>query len=215
MARKNATVFISTYRNHHLAVTAIADIKRRLRRDRVSNAWLMRTGDIRTHTLDLSTIQSAADSAREFRRISNRLDILIVNTASKYDSSSIRISPDGYEVVFQEQFLSHFTFIAEILEFVVETSFNHGDARIIGIVSDEHEQADFIDFKNIRAEPGQYSMPNLGDGAEKREKVRQKRLIDKYERAKLAVLVGFKVLAEKMKEQMITNILVNFCCIGM
>lgn len=96
-----------------------------------------------------------------------------------------RLSPDGFEMTFQVNHLSHYAFIDKLLPVIERTAEEFGDARIIGVTSGAAFEASTIDFENLRdaGSPGAMTAWR------------------QYARSKLAVLLGMKELARREWEK--------------
>ncbi len=106
-------------------------------------------GATRFHELDLALIASATESAKRFREIEGRIDILVANAGISLVSLDKLLSPDGYERIFATNHMGHFAFSTSLfgklllsaavrsppltyhLDVVGATSTRIGDARIV------------------------------------------------------------------------------------
>ena len=86
----------------------------------VANARLgENAGAIYFHHLDLATIESAWESARDLLKLLDQLDIVIANAGAW----RLGFSKDGYENTFQTNHLSHFAFILPLLGLLLSSRF--------------------------------------------------------------------------------------------
>jgi NAD(P)-dependent dehydrogenase (short-subunit alcohol dehydrogenase family) len=69
---------------------------------------------IKYHELDLSSMQDAWNSAQEFKKLENRLDILVCNAGVSMTTLQ-KLSPDGYDMMFAVNHLGHFAFTLGLL----------------------------------------------------------------------------------------------------
>ena len=73
------------------------------------------SGSVHFHPLDLSSIETARQSAVEFKnKALGRLDIIIGNAGIAFPPLN-QLSQDGYERTFAVNCLGHFVFIMELL----------------------------------------------------------------------------------------------------
>lgn len=205
LARKNATVYIAA-KDTEKTKRAIQDVKSRLRKDKgVKCTESEINARVLHHTLDFSEISSVIESAKDFIRHCERLDILIINTAVKCDGSAVgKLTPDGYESSFEELYLGPFAFLTEALPLVERTSKDYGDARIVVMVPNEYRESKTIDFEDLEEEWKQFC-GFVRDGYNLKLKDRF------YERSKLAALLSSKAMDEKLRERGILNVFTNIC----
>lgn len=69
---------------------------------------------IKYHELDLSSMQTAWQSAQAFKKLEQKLDILICNAGVSMTTLQ-KLSPDGYESMFAVNHLGHFAFTTALL----------------------------------------------------------------------------------------------------
>ena len=84
---------------------AIAEVEKRLDG---------KAGSIKFHQCDISTIGGAKASAEVFKKIENRIDILVANAAVSMAYQD-ELSPDGYEKAFATNHLGHMAFVMSLL----------------------------------------------------------------------------------------------------
>lgn len=94
-------------RNKEKSLKAIAEVEQRLSSGKGAGA-------IKFHQCDLSSIKGAKESAEAFKKIENRIDILVANAGISLAFRD-QLSPDGYEKTFATNHLGHMAFIMTLL----------------------------------------------------------------------------------------------------
>jgi NAD(P)-dependent dehydrogenase (short-subunit alcohol dehydrogenase family) len=119
LASKGATVYVAA-RNSESNQTGVAEARKRLKLDNNNNNNNKTIEDshedkrIKFHELDLSSMQSAWSSAQEFKKIEQRLDILVCNAGVSMTTMQ-KLSPDGFDTMFTTNHLGHFAFTMGLL----------------------------------------------------------------------------------------------------
>lgn len=98
---------------------------------------------------DLSDLEQVRRLAHQFHKRYSRLDVLINNAGAYYVKR--QISPDGIELTFALNHLSHFLLTALLLDRLKETASQYGEARILNVSSISHA-AGKIDFSNLQSD---------------------------------------------------------------
>lgn len=104
LAQRNCKVYVAS-RNREKSLKGIAQAEATLREPH---------GSIHFHQLDLASIQGARQSAEEFKKLEERLDIVVANAGVSMLNQS-ELSRDGYERMFATNHLGHFAFLTTIL----------------------------------------------------------------------------------------------------
>ncbi|HWF80284.1 MAG TPA: SDR family oxidoreductase [Streptosporangiaceae bacterium] len=99
---------------------------------------------VRLHLLDLASLASVRQSAKEFIALGEPLHVLINNAGL---AGQRGITSDGFELAFGVNHLGHFAFTQELLPLLRES----GQARVVAVASDAHYQAKGIDFDALRS----------------------------------------------------------------
>lgn len=118
LASKGATVYVAA-RKSEGTDAGIEEARRRARATtttRSDDAGKLEDGDekIKYHELDLSSMETAWQSAQAFQKLEQKLDILICNAGVSMTTLQ-KLSPDGYETMFAVNHLGHFAFVASLL----------------------------------------------------------------------------------------------------
>lgn len=109
LASKGATVYVAA-RKSEGTDAGIEEARRRV------EATVAGKSDekIKYHELDLSSMQTAWQSAQAFKKLEQKLDILICNAGVSMTTLQ-KLSPDGYETMFAVNHLGHFAFVTALL----------------------------------------------------------------------------------------------------
>lgn len=190
LAQKGATVYVAS-RNQEKSERAIATARERLKGQ---------GGPIKFHKLDLASIRSARESARAFRQLEDRLDILVCNAAISM-SSLQELSPDGYERAFATNHLGHFAFVMELLDLLEAGAKSTGDARVVMVSSLAYRVAQKPDYDSLRSVV-------KDDGTRIWD---LKGAFIRYGNSKLANIHFASELDSKFRERNIRNIYCNSC----
>jgi retinol dehydrogenase-12 len=92
-----------------------ADAKKRL-----EDLNLGGSGVVKTHSLDLSSIEDAKTSAKELLKTVTKLDIVMLNAGVMVPPQDQK-SKDGYELMFAVNHLGHFAFLLPLLPLLMKT----------------------------------------------------------------------------------------------
>jgi retinol dehydrogenase 12 len=98
---------------------------------------------------DLSDLEQVRRLALQFRQRYSRLDVLLNNAGAYYFKR--QLNPDGYELTFATNYLSHFLLTMLLLDILTTTSEQYGEARIINVSSVVHASGK-IDFSDLQSE---------------------------------------------------------------
>jgi retinol dehydrogenase-12 len=134
LARRGGRVYIAC-RSRSRGEAAAASI----RADTGSNA-------VGVLPLDLASLASVRNCAREFLALGEPLHVLINNAGVAGRQGT---TPDGFELMFGVNHLGHFALTAALLDCMAASS----PARVVTVASDAHYQAPGIDFDALR-KPG-------------------------------------------------------------
>jgi retinol dehydrogenase 14 len=149
LANMEATVILAC-RNTEKAASAAEDI-------------IKSSGNfnVKTMNLDLSSFANVREFANEFLATYDRLDLLINNAGIV--TLKQQMTNDGYEILYQVNYLSHFLLTNLLLSLIKKTAdAKHPFApRIINISSSAHNIAKF-DINNLNAEKSYTSFINYG-----------------------------------------------------
>jgi NAD(P)-dependent dehydrogenase (short-subunit alcohol dehydrogenase family) len=112
LASKGATVYVASRKSEGTD----AGIEEARRRVKATDTGKSEDGDekIKYHELDLSSMQTAWQSAQAFKKLEQKLDILICNAGVSMTTLQ-KLSPDGYETMFAVNHLGHFAFVTALL----------------------------------------------------------------------------------------------------
>ncbi|KAH0602426.1 uncharacterized protein H6S33_008765 [Morchella sextelata] len=194
LARRNCTVYIAA-RNPEKADRAIADIQRRL------FPATQGVGEIIYHHLDLLDLKGVYESAHRFLRDHDRLDILVANAGTAFESID-QLSVDGYDRSFATNHLGHFAFITTLLPLLERTSgINGGDVRVVVTSSMAYQFAgnNGIDFDSIRVKSEGKSILDMKAAGRR------------YGRSKMANILFTQELSKRLEARGISGIRVNAC----
>ena len=108
---------------------------------------------------DLSSMDEVRRLAAEFRAIYNRLDVLLNNAGAFF--SDFQVSADGYEMTFALNHLSYYLLTNLLLDNLLQTAEEQGEARIINVSSSAHRNAT-MRLDNLRDESGFSFMNSYG-----------------------------------------------------
>jgi len=100
-------------------------------------------GDARLKFLtsfDSSNLSTVKEFAATFSKAYNRLDVLILNAGTGYLKREDRITKDGFEGVFQINYLSHFLLTVLLAETLKKTE----GARVVSLTSVEHRSSSAV-----------------------------------------------------------------------
>ncbi|KAI9651623.1 MAG: hypothetical protein M1829_002587 [Trizodia sp. TS-e1964] len=190
LASKGATVYVAS-RNPQKTEAGIIRARERIG----ANA-----GSIIFHPLDLSSIKSATHSAREFKKIEARLDILICN-AGICMTSTKELSSDGYEKMFATNHLGHFAFVNGLTDLLEGTATSQGEARIVITSSYAYKMASKLNYENLQRS-------DENDGNRARDLTRAFR---RYGDSKLANIYFARELDRRFRQKGVQNIYCNTC----
>ncbi|KAL8798231.1 MAG: hypothetical protein Q9182_006837, partial [Xanthomendoza sp. 2 TL-2023] len=190
LAQRNCKVYVAS-RNREKSLKGIAQAEATLDD---------RHGTIRFHQLDLSSIEGARQSAEAFKKLEDRLDIVVANAGVSMLNQS-ELSQDGYERMFATNHLGHFVFLTILLDLVKRTSRISGDARIVVTSSIGYQFATGIDYSSLtHARPG--------DGGSMWD---VKPAFVRYGSSKLANIYLAIELNRRLREDGYTNVRCNCC----
>jgi NAD(P)-dependent dehydrogenase (short-subunit alcohol dehydrogenase family) len=114
LASKGATVYVAA-RKSEGTHAGIEEARRRVTTATSGGAGQSDSNEkIKHHELDLSSMQAAWQSAQAFKRLEQKLDILICNAGVSMTTLQ-KLSPDGYETMFAVNHLGHFAFVTALL----------------------------------------------------------------------------------------------------
>ena len=99
---------------------------------------------VRLLRLDLASLASVRQCAREFIALGEPLHVLINNAGL---AGRRGITSDGFELTFGVNHLGHFALTQALLPLLRES----GQARVVAVASDSHYQAKGIDFDALRS----------------------------------------------------------------
>ena len=135
LAEKGATVIMAC-RNLDKANAAAAGIRSSIPK-----------ADVRVSEIDMSSLASVRKFAARFLAEYKRLDILINNAGVMIPPKTI--TPDGFELQFESNYLGHFLLTGLLLPTINNTP----DARVVSLSSIAHRGGK-IDFDSFKAERG-------------------------------------------------------------
>ena len=104
LARKGCTVYAAS-RNPEKSAQGIAKVQARLGG---------KGGPVKFHHLDLATIEGSRRSAEEFKKLEDRLDIVVGNAGIAMVAAE-ELSKDGWEKQFATNHLGHFAFVTTLM----------------------------------------------------------------------------------------------------
>ncbi|KAK1455375.1 hypothetical protein CMEL01_04135 [Colletotrichum melonis] len=87
--------------------------------------------------MDLASLDSVRAAAAEFKRRSDRLDILINNAGLMYTPEGSR-TKDGFEMQFGVNHLAHFLLFTELRDLMASSSTPGSAARVVNVTSSGH-----------------------------------------------------------------------------
>lgn len=105
---------------------------------------------------DLSSMDEIRRIAAEFRAKYDRLDVLLNNAGAVF--SEYQASVDGYEMTFALNHISYYLLTHLLLDMLIQTSQEKGEARIVNVSSSAHRNAT-LRLDNLR-EASSYSFMN-------------------------------------------------------
>ena len=108
---------------------------------------------------DLSSMDETRRVAAEFRAKYDRLDVLLNNAGAFF--SDFQVSADGYEMTFALNHLSYYLLTNLLLDTLLQTAEEQGEARIINVSSSAHRNAT-MRLDNLRDESGFSFMNSYG-----------------------------------------------------
>jgi len=98
--------------------------------------------------LDTSNLATVKEFAGDFLKAYKRLDVLILNAGTGYLKREDRITKDGFEGVFQVNYLSHFLLSALLADTLSKTE----GARVVSLTSVEHRSSSAVcDWESLSA----------------------------------------------------------------
>lgn len=209
LSQRNCTVYVAS-RNREKSLQGIAHAEATLPESR---------GAIKFHELDLSSIEDAKRSAEEFKKLENRLDIVVANAGVSMLNLS-ELSRDGYERMFATNHLGHYTLITTLLgptpqsvtdmvrvslinvvDLVKRTSMTYGDARIVLTSSIGYKSATGLDYSSL-------TTARPGDGKSAWD---VKSAFDRYGNSKLANIYFASELDRRLRQEDYRNVYCNSC----
>ncbi len=116
-------------------------------------------GEIDYLIADLSSMAEIRRIAAEFRARHDRLDVLLNNAGAAF--SEFQLSADGYEMSFALNHISYYLLTHLLLDVLIETSQEQGEARIINVSSSAHRGAT-VRLENLRDKSGFNFMNSYG-----------------------------------------------------
>ncbi len=99
---------------------------------------------------DLSTLSGVNDAADTVLERYQRLDVLVNNAGAIFDKR--QLSADGYEMTFALNHLSYFVLTRRLLDLLLATANQHGEARIVNVSSGAHFSVSGVRFDDIQRE---------------------------------------------------------------
>ncbi len=108
---------------------------------------------------DLSSMDEIRRIAAEFQANCGRLDVLLNNAGAVF--SDYQESADGYEMTFALNHISYFLLTHLLLDMLVQTSQEQGEARIVNVSSSAHRNAT-LRLDNLRDASGYSFMNSYG-----------------------------------------------------
>ncbi|KAL8701844.1 MAG: hypothetical protein Q9224_000311 [Gallowayella concinna] len=190
LAQRNCKVYVAS-RNREKSLKGIAQAEATLHDGH---------GTIQFLQLDLASIEGARRSAEAFKKLEERLDIVVANAGVSMLNQS-ELSHDGYERMFATNHLGHFVFLTILLDLVKRTSKICGDARIVVTSSIGYQFATGLDYSSlINARPGD------GDSVWD-----VKSAFVRYGNSKLANIYFARELDRRLREDGYTNVHCNSC----
>ncbi|CRG88291.1 hypothetical protein PISL3812_05320 [Talaromyces islandicus] len=203
LASKGATVYVAARKSEGTDV-GIEEARRRVRAatTKTSDDAGKSDGDekIKHHDLDLSSMKTAWQSAQAFKKLEQKLDVLICNAGVSMTTLQ-KLSPDGYETMFAVNHLGHFAFVAALLDIIKNTADTTQDGRIIFTISDAYKQAKKLDYEKLKTskpEDGK-TLKDIGDAWMR------------YADSKLAIVYSTIELSNRLRNADIANIYLNAC----
>jgi len=115
----------------------------------------VKNSDIDTLLADLSSLDEVRDLTNEFKNRYDRLDVLINNAGAIFFTRVLTI--DGYEKTFALNHLSNFLLTNLLLDKIILTARNTGEARIVNVSSDAHRGGK-IYFDDLMFEQRRYGI---------------------------------------------------------
>lgn len=108
---------------------------------------------------DLSAMDEVRRIAAEFRSKHDRLDVLLNNAGAVF--SNYQQSVDGYEMTFALNHISYYLLTHLLLDILLGTAKEQGEARIINVSSSAHRNAT-LRLEELRDESGYSFMNSYG-----------------------------------------------------
>ncbi|KAL8857331.1 MAG: hypothetical protein Q9178_006097 [Gyalolechia marmorata] len=190
LAQRNCIVYVAS-RNREKSLRGIAEAEATLSDPH---------GAIKFHHLDLSTVDGARWSAEEFKKLEDRLDIVVANGGVSMLAQN-ELSQDGYERMFATNHLGHFVFVTTLLGLLKQTSRLYSEARIVVTSSIGYRTATGLDYSTLtQARPG--------DGESVWDLVPS---FVRYGNSKLANIYFTIELDRRLREDGYTSIYCNSC----
>ncbi|KAL8778600.1 MAG: hypothetical protein Q9213_007344 [Squamulea squamosa] len=194
LAQRSCVVYVAS-RNREKSLKGIAEVE---------TAFPNTKGAIKFHHLDLSTVDGARRSAEEFKKLEDRLDIVIANAGVSMLAQN-ELSQDGYERMFATNHLGHFVFLTTMLDLLKQTSKRHGEARVVITSLIGYQPATGIDYSALTQ-----VRPN--DGGSVWDVVPA---FVRYGNSKLANIYFTIELDRRLQEDGYTNVYCNSCHPGL
>jgi NAD(P)-dependent dehydrogenase (short-subunit alcohol dehydrogenase family) len=172
LARRGAKVYLAV-RNENKGQTVADDI-------------VASTGNHSVHVLvlDLSSFKSVVDFVKEFQSKENRLDILVNNAGVSFLPNRT-VTEDGFEYVFQANYLGHFLLTLLLLDLMKGST----PSRIVNVSSVLHRLSE-IKFNDINGE-------------------RRYDVFETYGQSKLAQILFTKTLAKRLEGTGVSTFVVH------
>ncbi|KXH45559.1 short chain dehydrogenase [Colletotrichum nymphaeae SA-01] len=105
--------------------------------------------------MDLASLDSVRAAAADFKRRSDRLDILINNAGVMYTPEGSR-TKDGFEMQFGVNHLAHFLLFTELRDLMASSSTPGSAARIVNVTSSGHRLQE-MNWSDVNfSQPGAY-----------------------------------------------------------
>ncbi|QKX57472.1 uncharacterized protein TRUGW13939_04586 [Talaromyces rugulosus] len=198
LASKGATVYVASRKSEGTD----AGIEEARRRVKATDTGKSEDSDekIKHHELDLSSMQTAWQSAQTFKKLEQKLDILICNAGVSMTTLQ-KLSPDGYEEMFAVNHLGHFAFVTALLDLVKNTADTTEDGRIVFTISDAYKQAKTLDYdmlKTSKPDDGK-ALKDIGDAWMR------------YAASKLALVYSTIEFSNRLRNADLANIYLNAC----
>ncbi|KAK6856776.1 hypothetical protein PG995_006963 [Apiospora arundinis] len=108
---------------------------------------LLATGRVHVLLMDQADLASVRSCAAEFRKHSNKLNVMVMNTPQSY-------TKDGFELQFGTNHLSHFLLFHELRDLLLASSTPAFHSRVVNVSSAAHKYSPLdLDDVNFTASP--------------------------------------------------------------